>query len=440
MSIQQDFQEHVDYEELMNCTRCGFCLPACPTYLHTDGNEASSPRGRIALMKAVADGRKEPDEEVEAQLQECLGCRACEPACPSGVPYGQLLEQARTVIEKHKKHSLPVKVLRGATFGWMFLSQKRMNRVHQMRRLYEKTPLQQLMRRTNAFALLPGEAAVMEKVIPKAVPASRIRSVPKQEKAETTEQINVAFFRGCLMSTMFAETNENTRYVLRRSGCNIVHPEAQECCGALHAHGGEEERAKALARQNIEAFEAVEADVIISNAGGCGAALKDYPFLLRDDPEFKERAKVFAEKSMDVSTLLDRLDLPPMQYDAEVVTYQPSCHLENVMKEKGHVESLLRGIEGVSYTAMPQKEQCCGSAGIYNLIQPKMAMRILDRKMKDVSLTRASVIITSNPGCLLQMKAGIEREGLSGEVRAEHIMDFTAEAIRRAEKEAATSV
>ncbi|WP_438502677.1 (Fe-S)-binding protein [Alteribacter natronophilus] len=417
----------------MNCTRCGFCLPSCPTYIQTGGNEASSPRGRIALMRSVVEGRKKPDAEVEAQLNECLGCRACEPACPSGVNYGHLLEQARTVINEHKSYSLPVKVLRKATFDWLFMSHDRMQKLHRLRYMYERTPMQNVMRKSGIFKLFPGETATMERVVPPAVPPSELNEVPEVESAAKPAVKKVAFFRGCLMSTMFAETNESTRFLLKQAGCDIVTPKTQECCGALHAHGGETDKAKMLAKKNIEAFEQAEVDAIVSNAGGCGAGLKEYPFLLRDEPEWADRAKQFSEKSMDISTLLASLALPPMKLDAQLVTYQPSCHLSNVMKERGNVEALLGRIEGVQYVAMREKDQCCGSAGIYNLVQPKMAMKILDKKMSDVKDTKASCIVTSNPGCLLQMKAGVERENLSSEVQAVHIVDLLAQAVKNAE-------
>lgn len=423
------FKERLDYEEIMNCTRCGFCLPSCPTYVQT-GNEASSPRGRIALMKSVVDGRKELDDEVEAQLNECLGCLACEPACPSGVNYGHLLEEARAVVNEHKSYSFPVNLLRRTAFDWLFMSHKRMQKVHTLRYLYETTKLQQVARKTKIFSLFPGETTVMEKVVPKALPPSKVKEEKEFESAAGQSLKRVAFFRGCLMSTMFSETNESTRFLLKQAGCDIVTPKMQECCGALHAHSGELDNAKKLAKQNITAFETAEVDAIISNAGGCGAGLKGYPYLLRDEPEWLARAEAFSEKVIDISTMLANLELPPMKLDAELVTYQPSCHLENVMKEKGNVEKLLHKIEGVTYVAMQDKEQCCGSAGIYNLVQPKMAMKILDKKMNDVQETKASRLVTSNPGCLLQMKAGIEREHLTEEVQAVHIVDLLAEAIK----------
>ncbi len=382
-------------------------------------------------MKSVVEGRKKPDAEVEAQLNECLGCRACEPACPSGVNYGHLLEQARAVINEHKSYSFPVKVLRKATFDWLFMSHNRMEKLHSLRYMYEKTNVQKVMRKVKVFKLFPGEVETMEKVVPAALPPSQVKEYDEFEFADKPSVRRVAFFRGCLMSTMFAETNESTRFLLKQAGCDIVTPKMQECCGALHAHGGETDKAKLLAKKNIEAFEKEEVDVIVSNAGGCGAGLNEYPFLLRDEPEWAERAKRFADKSMDISTLLAKLELPPMELDSQLVTYQPSCHLNNVMKEKGNVEKLLGKIEGVEYVAMRDKEQCCGSAGIYNLVQPKMAMKILDKKMSDVKETKASRIVTSNPGCLLQMKAGVEREKLTDEVQAVHIVDLLAEAVRK---------
>ncbi len=302
----QDFKDRMDYDELMNCMRCGFCLPSCPTYGETDQNEAASPRGRIALMKAVVDGKKAPDEDFERQLNLCLGCRACEPACPSGVKYGHLLEEARDILNEHKKHSLPVKVIRRAVFDGLFPHQKRMRSLNQMLWLYQKSGLQKVVRGTNILKVMPGQMATMEKVLPEISSPKELKNRPHHIKPKGEVKARVAFFSGCLMDTMFMKTNDSTLFLLEKAGCEIVIPQTQNCCGALHAHSGEKNKARELAKKNIVAFEEENVDYIISNAGGCGALLVEYDHLLKDEPEWHERAKNFAHKVKDISEILLR--------------------------------------------------------------------------------------------------------------------------------------
>lgn len=433
-ALQKDFKERMDYDELLNCMRCGFCLPACPTYVETNQYEAASPRGRIALMKAVVDGKKEPDAEFERQLDLCLGCRACEIACPSGVNYGHLLEEARDILNKHKKHSLPVRTLRKAVFNGLFPHQNRMRSVTKLLWFYQKSGMSKVVRKTNLLKVLPGEMATMERVIPEIASPKELNNRPRHVVPSGEKKKKVAFFSGCLMDTMFMKTNDSTLYLLEKAGCEVFIPETQNCCGALHAHSGEKEKARELAKKNIEAFEREEVDYIISNAGGCGALLIEYDELLKDDPKWSERAKRFAEKVKDITEILVEVELPPMKLEEQIVTYQDSCHLRNVMKTSAAPRKLLRQIEGVTFKEMEGADRCCGSAGIYNLLQPKMATQIIDHKMEKAKETNATTIVTANPGCLLQMKVGIEREKLTDTVRAVHIVDLLAEAVKKHEE------
>lgn len=438
-ALKKDFKERIDYDELMNCMRCGFCLPSCPTYIETKQNEAASPRGRIALMKAVVDGKKEPDEEFERQLSLCLGCRACEVACPSGVHYGQLLEEARDILNEHKKHRLAVRAIRKAVFDGLFPHQKRMRSVHKLLWFYQKSGMRKIVRKTKILKLLPGELATMERVLPEIASPKELEQRPTHVVPKGEKKKKVAFFSGCLMDTMFLKTNDATLFLLEKAGCEVVIPPSQNCCGALHAHSGEKEKARLLAKKNIEAFEREEVDYIISNAGGCGAMLFEYDQLLKDDWAWAERAKNFARKVKDVTEILLEVGLPPMRLPEQVVTYQDSCHLRNVMKTSSAPRQLLKQIEGVTFHELQGADQCCGSAGIYNIIESEMAMQIIDHKMENVKATKATTIVTANPGCLLQMKVGIEREQLSDRMRAVHIVDLLAEAVREAEKVGQTS-
>ncbi|GMB10119.1 (Fe-S)-binding protein [Thermolongibacillus altinsuensis] len=435
--IQQQFQERMNEDELLNCMRCGFCLPTCPTYIESGFQESHSPRGRIALMKAVVDGLIEPDEDVERSLNMCLGCRACEPVCPSGVRYGHLLEEARDIIAQNKKHPLFVRIIRKMVFNGLFPHQNRMRMLTALLGFYQRSGLQSLVRRLGILNILPKHLATMEKVLPNVPTWKEMNDRPQHLAPEETKKRRVAFFTGCLMDTMFMETNDATMKLLQLAGCEIVIPPGQTCCGALHGHSGEKNDAKELAKRNIEAFEQLNVDYIITNAGGCGAFLIEYDHLLKDDPHWAERAKAFTAKIKDISAILVEMEFHKkgLSLPEQIVTYQDSCHLRNVMKTAHEPRLLLQSIEGVEFREMKDADRCCGSAGIYNIVQPDMSMQILDYKMEQVKKTKATTIVTANPGCLLQMKLGIEREGLSEHVRAVHIVDFLLEAVKASQQQ-----
>jgi len=420
----------MDGDELLNCMRCGFCLPSCPTYIESGFKESHSPRGRIALMKGVVDGLIEPDEDVERTLDLCLGCRACEPVCPSGVSYGHLLEEARDIINQNKKHSIPTKVVRKLVFGELFPYQNRMRSLMGLLSIYQRSGIQTMTHKLGIMKLFPENLATMEKVLPDVPKLKEMKSRPSQLEAITEEKKRVAFFSGCLMDTMFMKTNDATIKLLQLVGCQIVIPQNQACCGALHGHSGEKDGSKELAKRNIMAFEQLNADYIITNAGGCGAYLIEYDYLFKEDVEWKERAERFVSKLKDITEVLVEMEFHrlPLQLPQQIITYQDSCHLRNVMKTSDEPRTLLKGIKGVEYKEMQESDSCCGSAGIYNIVESTMSMQILDRKMTNVKETNATTIVTANPGCLLQMKLGIEREGLSDKVRAVHIIDLLLEA------------
>ncbi|WP_054951288.1 (Fe-S)-binding protein [Numidum massiliense] len=434
--IQKDFKEKMDYDELMNCTRCGFCLPSCPTYIETGRDEAHSPRGRIALMKALVDGQIEPSDEVKRSIDMCLGCRACEIVCPSGVNFGHLLEQARDAIYQSNKKSLPEKAVRNLVFDKLFPHQERMVGVTSLLGLYQRSGLQRVARSTGIMKLFPENLRTMEKVLPPVPKKKEIKQRPRHLMPLAKQKKKVAFFTGCLMDTMFLPTNEATTKLLQVAGCEIVVPETQGCCGALHGHSGERERAREMAKRNIAAFEEAGVDYIITNAGGCGAFLVDYGHLLKDDPDWNERAEAFSNKIKDITSVLVELDFHklPLSLDEQIVTYQDSCHLRNVQKTFKEPRQLLQAIDGVTYVEMHDADRCCGSAGIYNIIEAEMSMQILDYKMAQAKKTEAKTIVTANPGCLLQMKLGIEREGLSDRMEAVHIVDLLLRAYEHANK------
>lgn len=438
--IQQAFKEKMDYDELMNCTRCGFCLPSCPTYIETGQNEVHSPRGRIALMKGLVDGVIEPSDEVKESIDLCLGCRACEPVCPSGVQFGHLLEQARDAIYQTNEQSFIEKTTRSFAFNKLFPHQNRMQRATSLIGFYQRSGLQTIAHKTKAIKLVPKDLRAMEKVLPDVPKRKVMKQRPEQVTAIAPRRKRVAFFSGCLMDTMFLSTNDATIKLLQYAGCDIVIPKTQACCGALHGHSGERERAMEMAKRNIEAFEEEAVDYIITNAGGCGAFLHDYEYLLREDAEWQKRAADFSRKIKDISSILidlqfDELDL---QVADQIVTYQDSCHLKNGQHTFSQPRQLIEAIDGVHYVEMTDASRCCGSAGIYNIVESDMSMQILDYKMTQVKNTAAKTIVTANPGCLLQMKLGIEREGLSDSVQAVHLVDFLLQAYEQKEEQVTT--
>lgn len=428
--MQTDFQLRMDEEQLLNCMRCGFCLPDCPTYIETQ-DEAASPRGRIALMKGVVDGLIEPDEDVERQLNLCLGCRACEPVCPSDVKYGHLLEEARDIVNKHKKHSLPTRIVRNLTFQQFFPHQNRVKKMMGLLSFYQRSGIQKVVHKTGLSKVLPTHLRSMEKVLPSVPPYKQMKKRPRHLAAKGMTKLKVAFFSGCLMDTMFLETNNATMQLLQLAGCEIVIPNNQACCGALHGHSGEKEQARTLAKRNIQAFEQLDVDAIVTNAGGCSGFLHDYDYLFKEDSLWKERAKQFSNKLRDLSTLLVDLgfDKTEMVLPEQTITYQDSCHLRNVMRVEQEPRRLMKAIKGASYEEMQHADRCCGSAGIYNIVEPEMSEQILDHKMENVKAVQATTVVTANPGCLLQMKHGIEREGLSDSIRVVHIADLLLEAV-----------
>ncbi|WP_308638051.1 (Fe-S)-binding protein [Paenibacillus silvisoli] len=452
----------LDYDQLTNCMRCGFCLPACPTFRET-GIEAESPRGRIALMKAVADGLMDPDYAFETQMNHCLGCRACEPACPADVKYGQLLEQARDSVERHTvNHRWWVKLARKTAFDGVFPHQGRMRFLGGALQAYQRSGLRKLVRGSGLLKLFPKHMEQMERILPDASYRGVLEQMGSLHRAAGERVGTVGLFRGCIMDVLFTETNKHTVELLNAAGFDVVIPDTQNCCGALHAHSGEQAGAKELAKRNIAAFRAAGVDWIVSNAGGCGALLVEYDHLLHDEPEWAEGAAWFAKRTLDVSKLLvehGRLQASAAaavaagktqatapscggscgsgisfaSADKVRITYQDSCHLRNVMRSPEAPRKLMRSVANAEFVELYESDRCCGSAGIYNLTQPDMAGQILDHKMDHVKRTEAHYLLTSNPGCLLQMKLGIEKHGMSGRMQAVHLVDFLHERLCKTE-------
>ncbi|NHN35035.1 (Fe-S)-binding protein [Paenibacillus agricola] len=421
-------RKELKYDKTKACVQCGYCLPACPTYV-TMGKETHSPRGRINLIKMVGEGKIKDLSVLEEPLDLCLGCRACETVCPTGVEYGSLLEAARAAIIRRKKSSLPSRIARNFVFKKVFPSRRAMNLVGNAMWLYEKSGVQKAARKSGLTHKLPGHLGEFEAIAPPAVSPFERASLPKFSKAKGKLKYNVAFFVGCVMDAMFRRINELSVKLLAEAGCDVTVIEKQTCCGALHAHSGELDESKALAKANIAAFSRGSFDFIINNAGGCGAIMVEYGHLLEDEPDWAERARQFSAKSKDFSQVIALCGgIQGEARQPERVTYQRSCHMTNVQKVTHEPLQLIQGVRNVELIEMKDADMCCGSAGIYNIVHYDASMDILDLKMKSVKQTYTTTIITTNPGCLLQMKLGIEREQLQESMRAVHLVEYLAEA------------
>lgn len=411
-------ERFLDEQKSLACIHCGLCLGSCPTYLET-GNENDSPRGRIHLMRAVQDGRLPLDDETVRHIDLCLGCRACEAACPSGVQYGALLEATRDHIETHHRRPFWPAFLRRVIIEQIFPFPWRMK----LALLPAK-----FIRRADAKHLLPAFARDVLALLPEEMSGSNLPLISPATTAERRGR--VGFVSGCVMSVMFGETNRNSVRLLNHLGYEVVTPAAQECCGALHAHNGRLERARAGARRNIAVFERLNPDAIIINAAGCGSTLKEYGHLLHDDPAWAERGKNFSAKVRDLTEWLAANWNPsfPIQPPApERVTYHDACHLAHPQRITKPPRELVRAVAGANYVELPEADVCCGSAGSYNLTEPEMAARLRARKIENILKTGATTVVTTNPGCLLQIHAGLRATG-AGHIRALHIADYLARA------------
>jgi glycolate oxidase iron-sulfur subunit len=414
---------------LNNCVHCGLCLPACPTYRET-GLESASPRGRIHLIRAVHTGRLDVTDPVFVeQMHLCLNCRACEPACPSGVKYGLLVEAARNQIQLTRPEVPPLEGLaRLLTFQVLFTDLGRFRLFSRLVQLYQRSGLRAAVRASGLLRAL--KLARLDSFLP---PISRRFLTPGKERWQPrgAPRARVALIAGCIMSTAYADIDRATARVLAINGCEVIVPEGQGCCGALHVHGGDLNGGRALARKNIDAFERLEVDAIIVNAAGCGAQLKEYGHLLHDDPVYAERAAAFSAKVKDITEYLAGLELnPEMGCLPLTVTYQEPCHLAHAQRITKQPRSLLKQIPGLRLVEMEESALCCGSAGIYNVIQPAMSDALGQRKVRHALATGAEVVVSANPGCMIQLQANLKAAG--SRMRVRHLVELLDEAYQAA--------
>ncbi|MEC3883918.1 (Fe-S)-binding protein [Halobacillus sp. HZG1] len=420
--MTSSLKERLNYDKTFDCVQCGYCLPACPTY-ETMEKETHSPRGRINLVKMVAEG-KASVEDLKEPIEKCLGCMACTTVCPTNVQYGEIFEGAKRVIDEER----PRGIVEDFLFQSFFPSSKWMNTLGNATWLYQKSGLQKVSQRFGLTKRAPLHIHEFEAALPNMpAPSNRRRERVDRYVRKRPAVAKIGFFKGCVMDSVFFETNQNTVELLLRSGAEVVFPEAQTCCGALHAHTGKVDQSVELAKRNIEAFEEEGFDYIVNNAGGCGARLVEYTHLFEEGTEWHKRAERFVERVRDISEVLVEMDGLVFEKElSKTVTYQPSCHLRNVQKVTSEPLDLIHRIPGVELRELERPEFCCGSAGVYNITNYEDAMDILDVKMQDVCGTGAGGVVTSNPGCQLQMKLGVEREGLGME--AVHLVDLLMEA------------
>lgn len=417
--------------DLDRCVHCGLCLNACPTYREL-GVEMDSPRGRIYQMVQVSEGKPISDSYIE-HIELCLACRGCESACPSGVQYGRLVEAARAEIEATCPRPLVARIVRRFVFGALLPSRTLLRTAGALMYLYEASGLQKLARSSGLLKLFGGLDKV-EMLSPPAEPPFFFGEIGKTFPAEGEKRYRVAFLAGCIANVSFARLNEATVRVLRKNGCEVVIPGDQTCCGALHVHAGLPQKARTLARRNIDAIAVDDFDAILTNAAGCGSTLKEYDELLEGDPEYAAKARAFTAKMKDVTEFLAALDLNPRMSPLPLrVTYQDSCHLAHGQKVRKPPRQLLKAVPGMEFKEMPLADICCGSAGIYNVLHNDMSMAVLERKMENVNRTGAEVVVTANPGCMLQLRAGARLHG-KGQ-RVVHVVELLDEAYQAYDRE-----
>ncbi len=405
----------LDYPTLQQCMHCGMCLPTCPTYDATK-RERNSPRGRIALMRAIADGEMEVTKEFANEMSYCLGCLACETACPAGVNYAELFETARSDIEKSGVNdSLARTFWRTVTLRLLFMHPRLLRYFGTLLRWHQRSGLEEFVRRAGLTRLLPADLRRLEPQTPRISPKFSNQLISERESPVGSAKYQVALLTGCIQDLAFSDINRDTADVLIANACAVHTPPVQPCCGSLHGHNGEPELAARLARRMIDLLPPDQYDAIITNAGGCGSHLRHYAGLLGNDPAYAERARLWDSKVRDIHEWLVqigcRAPVGAESGETLVVTYHESCHLVHGQKIVQPPRTLLRLLPNVKLVELPESSWCCGSAGVYSITQPEQSAALLDRKIGHILATGAQVLATSNPGCHLQIVNGLRAVG-----------------------------
>ena len=411
--------------ELYKCVHCGFCLQACPTYVET-GLEAESPRGRIALMKAVNEGRIGITDSVISHWDLCIQCRACEVACPSGVPYGNLIEATMQQVASRRKPGIISRTVASLALKQTLPNQGRLALLVGGMRLYQRSGLQKAVRKSGILNAMPGNLGELEGSMPQ-LPTEVFRARGQVYAAQGERKTRVALLSGCVMPLVNGPQMNAVVRVLTRNGCDVEITRGQACCGAINSHVGDLETARALARRNIDAFLGSGVDAVVVASAGCGSRMKEYAHLLRHDSHYAEKAQAFSAMVKDIHELLAALPIDPPKANLPYrVTYQDSCHLSNAQRITAPPRQLLRSIPGIEFAELPNASKCCGAGGTYTITEREFSMRVLDSKMRAVRQTGANIIATANPGCLMQLQYGAQREGMPLEAR--YITDLLDEA------------
>ena len=420
---QPAFDDHhpPSAELLGDCVHCGFCLPTCPTY-QLWGEEMDSPRGRIYLMGIGLDGEPMTPEMVQ-HFDACLGCMACVTACPSGVQYNRLIEATRAQVERRHRRPVGERLLRRAIFG-VFPYPRRLHALRGPLRAYQASGLSGLLRR--GLSRAAPTLAALESLAP---PLGAFEHVPERLPARGARRGTVGMLLGCVQREFFPGVNAATARVLAAEGFDVVAPAAQGCCGALSVHNGREDEARAFARELIDTFDIAGVDAVVVNAAGCGSAMKEYGDLLADDPAYADRARDFALRVRDVSEFLAEQEPVAARHPLPVtIAYHDACHLSHAQGIRAQPRQLLRDIPGLTLREIPEAEICCGSAGIYNILNPLAGGELGERKARNVLSTGAPLLVTANPGCLMQVAAALD--GLGEPVRLAHTIEVLDASIR----------
>jgi glycolate oxidase iron-sulfur subunit len=415
----------LDFSILQQCIHCGMCLPTCPTYDATK-LERNSPRGRIALMRGIAEGKLGVTRAFGEELYFCLGCLACETACPAGVEYATMFEEARADIEQAGVLATGKRsTVRWLALRILFTRPRLLRAVGRLLRWYQASGLERMVRRLKLTALLPRDLRQLEPLTPRVQPDFSDALIAQTERpAEgSAARHRVGMLTGCVQDLVYPQVNRDTVDVLLANGCVVITPRAQFCCGSLHAHNGDLETSRAMARCNIDTMMAAAGsletlDAIITNAAGCGSHLKHYDRLLAGDPRYAEISRVWSGKVQDIHEWLAHIGIeaPRAGLEQTRVTYHEACHLCHGQKISRAPRELLRAIPGVELAELPEATWCCGSAGIYNITQPEMSQRLLMRKLECIRSTGAAIVASANPGCCVQLEAGVRAQNMPVEI------------------------